>query len=103
VDLVIDRDKTAAVGLDASAIATALSAGLGPRWSSTIYGPRSQYKVLLELEPKYQEQADSLKRLSFKAPGGNLVPLESVVRFKETVGPQSVNHDGQVPAGSVSF
>src|ERR1019366_8321369 len=62
-----------------------------------------QYKVLLELEPKYQEQADALKRLSFKAPSGNLVPFESVVRFKETVGPQSVNHVGQLPAVSVSF
>jgi len=103
IDLVIDRDKTAAVGLDASTIANALSTGLGPRWSSTIYGSRSQYKVLLELEPRYQEQADALKRLSFKAPGGNLVPLESVVRFKETVGPQSVNHVGQLPAVSVSF
>jgi HAE1 family hydrophobic/amphiphilic exporter-1 len=103
IDLVIDRDKSAAVGLNASSIANALSTGLGPRWSSTIYGQRSQYKVLLELEPKYQEQADSLKRLSFKTPTGNLVPLESVVRFKETVGPQSVNHDGQLPAVSVSF
>ena len=103
VDLVIDRDKSAAVGLNATSIANALSTGLGPRWSTTIYGPRSQYRVLLELDPKYQEQADSLKRLSFKAPGGALVPLESVVNFKETVGPQSVNHVGQLPAVSVSF
>jgi HAE1 family hydrophobic/amphiphilic exporter-1 len=103
VDLVIDRDKAAAVGLDANIIANTLSTGLGPRWSSTIYGTRSQYKVLLELDPKYQEQADSLTRLGFKTPSGALVPLESVVRFKETVGPQSVNHVGQLPAVSVSF
>jgi len=103
VDLVINRDKSAAVGLTATSIANALSTGLGPRWSTTIYGQRSQYRVLLELDPKYQEQADSLKRLSFKTGAGNLVPLESVVRFKETVGPQSVNHVGQLPAVSVSF
>ena len=86
VDLVIDRDKSAAVGLNATTIANALSTGLGPRWSTTIYGARSQYKVLLELDPKYQEQADSLTRIGFKTPAGNLVPLESVVKFKETVG-----------------
>jgi HAE1 family hydrophobic/amphiphilic exporter-1 len=103
VDLVIDRDKSAAVGLNATTIANALSTGLGPRWATTIYGPRSQYKVLLELDPKYQEQADSLKRIGFKTPAGALVPLESVVQFKETVGPQSVNHVGQLPAVSVSF
>jgi HAE1 family hydrophobic/amphiphilic exporter-1 len=103
IDLVIDRDKSAAVGLDATNIANALSTGLGPRWSSTIYGQRAQYRVLLELDPKYQEQADSLARLNFKTPNGSLVPLESVVRFRETVGPQNVNHVGQLPAVSLSF
>jgi HAE1 family hydrophobic/amphiphilic exporter-1 len=60
IDLVIDRDKTAAVGLDATQIESALNDGLGPKWSTTIYGPRSQYRVLLELDPRYQEQAESL-------------------------------------------
>jgi multidrug efflux pump subunit AcrB len=32
-----------------------------------------------------------------------MIPLESVVKFKETVGPQSVNHVGQLPAVSISF
>src|SRR5581483_9502970 len=50
VDLVIDRDKAAAVGLNATDIKNALYDGLGPQWSSTIYGPQSQYKVLLELD-----------------------------------------------------
>jgi HAE1 family hydrophobic/amphiphilic exporter-1 len=103
VDLVIDRDKSAMVGLNATTIANSLSTGLGPRWSTTIYGQRAQYRVLLELDPKYQEQADSLTRLGFKTAQGNLVPLESVVKFKETVGPQNVNHVGQLPAVAISF
>ncbi|HTM04284.1 MAG TPA: efflux RND transporter permease subunit, partial [Vicinamibacterales bacterium] len=103
IDLLIDRDKSASVGLSASTIANSLGTGLGPRWATTIYGPRSQYRVLLELDPKYQEQSDTLKKISFKAPAGGMVPLESVVKFKETVGPQSVNHIGQLPAVSVSF
>ena len=103
VDLVIDRDKTAAVGLDPTQIETALNAGLGPRWSSTIYGPRSQYRVLLEFAPQYQARVDALQQLAFKTPRGSLVPLESVVHFKETVGPNSVNHMGQLPAVSISF
>src|SRR5262249_21963637 len=72
VDLVIDRDKSAAVGLTASTIANALNTGLGPRWATTIYGPRSQYRVLVELDPQYQEQAESLRQLGFKTPAGNL-------------------------------
>src|SRR5581483_8995307 len=103
VGLVINRDKTARLGLDATQIASALNDGLGPRWSTTIYGPRTQYKVLLELDPKYQESADSLTRIGFKSASGSIVPLESVVKFKESVGPNVVNHLGQLPAVSVSF
>jgi hydrophobic/amphiphilic exporter-1 (mainly G- bacteria), HAE1 family len=103
VNLVIDRDKAAAVGLNATQIENTLSTGFGPKWSSTIYGPTTQYRVLVELDPKYQEYADSLEKISFKTQRGALVPLSSVVSTKETVGPQSVNHTGQLPSVSVSF
>jgi HAE1 family hydrophobic/amphiphilic exporter-1 len=103
VNLVIDRDKAAAVGLNATQIENALSAGFGPKWSSTIYGDTTQYRVLLELDPKYQEYADSLNKLTFKTPRGALIPLPAVVSMKETVGPQSVNHFGQLPSVNISF
>ena len=103
VELVIDRDKAAAVGLNATQVETALYDGFGPKWSSTIYGTTAQYRVLIELDPKYQEQADSLRKIAFKTTRGALVPLESVVSFKEGVGPQSVNHSGQLPAVNISF
>jgi hydrophobic/amphiphilic exporter-1 (mainly G- bacteria), HAE1 family len=103
IDLVIDRDKAAAVGLNATEIKSALYDGLGPQWSSTIYGPTSQYRVLLELDPKYQQHAESLRKIAFKTTRGTLVPLESIVGFKETVGPQTVNHVGELPAVTISF
>jgi HAE1 family hydrophobic/amphiphilic exporter-1 len=103
INLVINRDKAAAVGLNATTVQNALYDALGPKWSSTIYGNTAQYRVLLELDPKYQGDADSLRKVAFKAPSGNLIPLESVIDFKETVGPQSINHSGQLPSVSVSF
>jgi len=103
INLVMDRDKAASLGLNVAQIQNALYDGLGPKWSSTIYGASSQYRVLIEMDPKYQAQADSLKNISFKTNSGALVPLESVVSFKETVGPQSINHSGQLPSVSVSF
>jgi len=103
INLVIDRDKAAAVGLNATIIQNSLYDALGPKWSSTIYGNTAQYRVLVELDPKYQGAADSLQKVAFRTNAGVLVPLESVVRFKETVGPQSINHSGQLPSVSVSF
>jgi HAE1 family hydrophobic/amphiphilic exporter-1 len=103
VNLVIDRDKAAAVGLNATQIENVLATGFGPKWSSTIYGDNTQYRVLVEVDPKYQQYADSLEKLSFKSSRGTLVPLQTVVTSRETVGPQSVNHSGQLPSVSVSF
>src|SRR5262249_43035489 len=103
INLVIDRDKSAAVGLNATLIQNSLYDALGPKWASTIYGNTAQYRVLIELDPKYQGSSDSLAKVAFRTPSGALVPLESVVRFKETVGPQTINHSGQLPSVSVSF
>jgi HAE1 family hydrophobic/amphiphilic exporter-1 len=103
VQLTIDRDKAAALALDPAQITNALYSGFGPRWSSTIYGDAAQYRVLLELDPRYQENVEALERLSFKTPRGAIVPLESVVRVHEDLGPQTVNHAGQLPAVAISF
>ena len=103
VNISIDRDKAAALGLNATQIENTLSTGFGSTWVSTIYATTSQYKVLLELNPKYQSQADSLKNIAFKTNSGAIVPLDAVVSYKEGVGPQSINHSGQLPSVSVSF
>jgi HAE1 family hydrophobic/amphiphilic exporter-1 len=103
VNLVIDRDKAAAVGLNATDLETSLYDGFGPQWASTIYGSTAQYRVLLELDPHFQQRADSLHEIAFKTPSGAMVPFESVVRQTESVGPQTVNHVGQLPAVTISF
>ena len=103
VNMTIDRDKAAAVGLNATQITQTLADGFGQQWVSTIYGERTQYRVLLELDPKYQERPESLKKISFRTPAGGLVPLQEVMTIKEDVGPQSVNHYGQLPAVNISF
>ena len=103
IDLMIDRDKAAALQLDAATIESSLYDGFGPKWSSTIYGTKAQYKVLLELDPAVQEDAVSLSRITFKTLKGASIPLSSVVGFHESVGPQSVYHAGQLPAVTISF
>jgi HAE1 family hydrophobic/amphiphilic exporter-1 len=103
VNLLIDRDKAATMGLNASQIESSLYDGFGPVWASTIYSTTAQYKVLLELDPKYQANADSLEKIGFKSSSGDLIPLQSILRFKEDVGPQTINHSGQLPSVTISF
>jgi HAE1 family hydrophobic/amphiphilic exporter-1 len=67
VDVQIDRDKAAALGVTASQIENAFYDAYGPRWVSTIYAPVNEYKVLLELAPEFQADPSALSLLYFKA------------------------------------
>jgi len=101
--VVIDRDKTAALKLNAQDVENALSDAYSARWVSTIYAPDSEYKVLLELKPEYQSDVNALSLLYLKSSDGNLVPLSTVTKVTQTVGSQTINHYGQLPAVSLSF
>src|SRR5437899_8166406 len=67
VDVQIDRDKAAALGVTANQIENAFYDAYGPRWVSTIYAPVNEYKVLLELPPPFQADPAALSLLYFKA------------------------------------
>ena len=91
------------MNVNASLIENALYDAYGPRWVSTIYGSINEYKVLLELEPKYQADPNALSLLYFKTAGGKLIPLDTLAGIKTDVGPQTINHYGQLPAATLSF
>ena len=58
VNVEIDRDKAAALGVTANQIENAFYDAYGPRWVSTIYAPVNEYKVLLELAPRVPGGSD---------------------------------------------
>src|SRR5258708_33351903 len=103
VNIDIDRDKAATYGLDATQIEGTLYDAFGPKWSSTIYSDTNQYRVLLLIDPKYQEHADSLSKIYFKTRSAGFVPLNAVTRLREDAMPQSINHSGQLPSVTVAF
>jgi HAE1 family hydrophobic/amphiphilic exporter-1 len=103
VNVTIDRDKAAAMNVNANLIENALYDAYGPRWVSTIYGSVNEYKVLLELEPQYQADPRALSLLYFKSSGGKLIPLDTMAQVVTETGPQTINHYGQLPAATVSF
>jgi HAE1 family hydrophobic/amphiphilic exporter-1 len=143
VNVEIDRDKAAALGVTANQIENAFYDAYGPRWVSTIYAPVNEYKVLLELAPQFQADPTALSLLYFKttpgqgggatnaganatltaqqaaanstggalggvsatniATNGTVVPLDTLAHTTQVVGPQTVNHHGQLPAVTISF
>ena len=66
VNVSINRDQAAAMGVTANAIEGAFYDAYGPRWVSTIYAAVNEYKVLLELLPQFQADPSALSFLYFK-------------------------------------
>ncbi|HEY4365341.1 MAG TPA: efflux RND transporter permease subunit [Bryobacteraceae bacterium] len=99
----IDRERAALYGLNAKQIENALYSAYGPELTTNIYTPASQYQVLEEMKPKYQEWTDYLSKIYFKAGNGQLVPLDSLAKVTPDVGPQSIAHSGQLPSVTLSF
>ncbi|MBI3127551.1 MAG: efflux RND transporter permease subunit [Candidatus Tectomicrobia bacterium] len=99
----LDRDKAASLGISAQQVEAALANAYGPRWISTIYAPNNQYRVLLELEPRFQADPAVLSKLYIQSQQRQLVPLATVASFTEDMGPQAIAHYGQLPAVTLSF
>jgi hydrophobic/amphiphilic exporter-1 (mainly G- bacteria), HAE1 family len=103
VQVTIDRDKSAALQVNAQAIENTLYDAYGPRWVSTIYSSINEYKVLLEVLPQYQTDPNALSMLYFKPASGGLIPLDSLAQITQVIGPQAISHAGQLPATTISF
>jgi HAE1 family hydrophobic/amphiphilic exporter-1 len=103
VNVILDRDRAAALGLNWNNISSVLYDAFGPQFSSTIYSPTNQYRVLLEMLPQYQEHTDGLNMIYLKSDSGQLVPLNAVAKLVSDAGPQSIPHSGQLPSVTISF
>jgi HAE1 family hydrophobic/amphiphilic exporter-1 len=103
INVTVDRDKAAAMNINANTIENALYDAYGPRWVSTIYGSINEYKVLLELEPRFQRDPNALSLLYFKNTNNKLIPLDTMAKIVTDTGPQTINHYGQIPSATISF
>ncbi len=103
VNIEIDRDKASTLRVTANQIEEALYSAYGARQVSTILTSTNQYKVIVELEPRYQLDPSALSVLYIRSSNGHLVPLNTVANLGLGLGPLSVNHLGQLPSVTLSF
>ena len=127
-NLVIDRDTASRLGISTAAIDNTLYDAFGQRLVSIMFTQLNQYHVVLEVDPSFRADPDSLKSIyvpagggqSPAAQGGNApvanspsigvlgataqqVPLSAIAHFETTTGPLTINHQGQFPAVTISF
>ena len=85
-------------------ISSTLYDAFGPQFASTIYAPNNQYRVLLEMLPKYQQHTDGLDMIYLKSDTGETgAARKRWPSLMTDAGPQSIPHSGQLPSVTISF
>ncbi|HKD13814.1 MAG TPA: efflux RND transporter permease subunit, partial [Candidatus Angelobacter sp.] len=102
-DLVIDRDTAARFGILPQAIDDTLYDAFGQRQVSTIFTQLNQYHVVLEVNPQFQQDPNSLKDIYVKSVTGTQVPLATFSHFETANTSLAINHQGQFPVVTISF
>ncbi len=98
-----DRESMARLGIDVSAANDLLNNAFGQRQISTIYQPLNQYKVVMEVDPRYTQDISALDQMFVVSSDGKAIPLSGFARWQPANAPLSVNHDGLSAATTISF
>ena len=100
----IDRPTAARLGVSVQAIDDILYDAFGQRQVATLFTQVSQYHVVLELDPRFQLNTEALDHLYVRSTTTQkLIPLSMVATVRTGVLPVTVNHQGSLPATTLSF
>ena len=103
VTLVVDRDQAKRLGVDMSTVMTVLNNAYSQRQISTIYDTLNQYRVVMEIDPRYAQDPVTLDQVQVITSSGKRVPLAAVARYENSLADDSVSHEGQFASESISF
>jgi multidrug efflux pump len=133
VQVDVDREQAGRLGVSMQSVTDTLNDAFGQRQISTIYGQANQYRVILEAQPRYQQDPNALRKLyvtgaststgtaatvANTASGNtntnttatpsavtssNQVPLSAFARFVPTSAPLAIAHQEQFPSITISF
>ena len=133
VNVDVDREQAGRLSVSMQSITDTLNDAFGQRQISTIYGQSNQYRVILEAQPRYQQDPGSLGKLYVTGAststgtaatvantaagstntnitatpnavtGSTQVPLAAFARFVNSSAPLAIAHQEQFPSVTISF
>ncbi len=101
-DIVLDRDKIAAMGLSMQQVGADLSAALGGNFVNRFSIEGRSYKVIPQIERAARLTPDQLTKLHISGPNGELMPLSAVATLENKVEPRTLNRFQQLNAVKMS-
>ncbi|MFA5495399.1 MAG: efflux RND transporter permease subunit [Porticoccaceae bacterium] len=103
VVLDIDREAARRRGIDMATIASVLNNSFSQRQVATLYDELNQYRVVMELDPRYTEEPAVLGQLEVLTGDGERVPLSTFATWDYGMANDRVRHDGQFASVGIGY
>ena len=103
VTLVVDRDQAKRLGIDMNMVTAVLNNAYSQRQISTIYDSLNQYQVVMEVNPKYAQDPETLNQVQVITADGQRVPLSTIAHYENSLQDDRVEHEGQFASETISF
>ncbi|HEY5079336.1 MAG TPA: efflux RND transporter permease subunit, partial [Opitutaceae bacterium] len=101
-EVILDRDKVAALGLNLSQVGDDLSAAIGGNYINWFNISGRSYKVIPQVKRVDRLNPDQLKDIYITGPNGGLIPLSTVATMRNTTIPRSLNRFQQLNSVTIS-
>jgi multidrug efflux pump len=101
--LIVDRSTASRMGILPQAIDDVLYDAFGQRQVSTIFTQLNQYHVVLEVDPQFRQNPDTLQNIYVPSSTGAQVPLGTFAHYRQDAAPLTINHQDQFPEVTISF
>ena len=101
IDIDVDRDKVADMGIEVGTIGRTLETMLGGRQVTRFKKDGEQYDVIVKLADVHRRNPSDLMRVFVRADNGDMVPLSNIVNISESVSAKSLNHFDQLRSATI--
>ena len=103
VTLVVDRDQAKRLGVDMNMVTAVLNNAYSQRQISTIYDSLNQYRVVMEVNPKYARDPQTLNQVQVITADGQRIPLSTIAHYENSLQDDRVEHEGQFASETIAF
>jgi multidrug efflux pump len=103
VMLQVDREAARRLGVDMRTVTSMLNNSFSQRQISTLYDNLNQYRVIMELEPRYTQDPVVLDQVQVIAADGSRVPLSAFTRYDYALIEDRVRHHEQFVSENIGF
>jgi HAE1 family hydrophobic/amphiphilic exporter-1 len=101
--IALDRDRASSFGLTNDTIRKGLYSAFGDLQIGSLFTSTNDYQIIMGVADNAKNAPEDIGHLYLHGSGDRLVPLNAVADIKRTLGPLSINHQGQMPAVTISF